>query len=340
MLEQKIDSLIKERIFHRTVDQIYSEWKRRGLLQKTAHILGDVPQSLHHPLIYSFTNHVHKEKGVFIDIIGESVGVTEVSRKALAASSDFLWAISLMVDDIEDGDTVRAGQESCWVKFGKNTTVNAADSGLNSVVKHLSTTFKDKRVADSCWRYVTLGLNSIEEHKAMDLDTPKGLIVRNYERRCDFHGTFQLAIMLKELTGVQESKIQEAMVGLRHLNRAGQLINDLKDIIGGDLYNRSFSDIRNANPTVPIIEMLEALSKNESQALRNMFGRKFVTAEDRVLLGDIITQSQVTKRIMARITDSYTQALEVLGQVVDHDHFKWFQYWVKYKLEVLQSQLQ
>lgn len=334
LLEQELDQKIGERISVPIVKSTYYEWVRRGMLTESQNFLNQLPDKVRAPIEHGFITHVHKEKGLFVHLIGEEIGCPDATVNALAMSADMLWCLSLIIDDIEDGDTTRGGLESSWKKFGISETEAAAHYGLKSLLEHLVLTTESPLIARSCMAYVSTGLVSIKEHNQMDLNTPLGEITRNYERRCDFHGTFPLAFMAYQ-TNDNRSQIiiNQAIGGLRLFNQGGQLINDLKDFVNGDLYGRSFSDIRRAVPTIPLKMMYDQLSSQEKSAFMDMFGKETLTAVDRNQLSQIVDSSRIVPRVLARIEDCYTESLALFTNCLDKNRSFWFTQWASYKLD-------
>ncbi|MBU1256259.1 polyprenyl synthetase family protein, partial [Patescibacteria group bacterium] len=237
------------------------------------------------PVVHTWITHVHKEKGLFLDLIGESNNIPDEIRKSLAMSADLLWTLSLIIDDITDVDVVRGGLEVAWQKYGTQESMASATECLQRLLKYLAVKTCNPQVAYDGVQYVQMGINSLEEHRHMTLGTSVGEIVRNYERRCDFHATFQLLTMAR-LTG-KEEEMQTAAAGLRYINQAGQLINDLKDFVGGDLYARGFSDISRSVPTVPIRYMVDGLQGADKVKFRSLLGHTLNSEDMGFLVGAI-----------------------------------------------------
>lgn len=332
----EVDKRITERIYIPVVSRVYEEWKKRGLLEETVHFLDSLPTYASEPIKHSFITHVHKEKGLFIDLIGESFDVPETLRKPLALSADILWALALMIDDIQDNDITRGGLESSWAKFGKKRSAEAVHIGLSKLTEHLAESLGDETVAASCMQYVAMGVRSLTHHKNMSLETPIGEIIRNYEERCDFHGIFQLSYIFERvLKGQQPMKQDRILAGMRYYYRGGQIINDLKDLVEGDLYSRSHSDLRNGIPTIPLADLYRSVSKYDAKNLEKMFGNNTLNFEQKIELGKMVKDSALVPRVFQRIADCYATGIDLLSDALPSDLIIWFQRWAKYKLNFL-----
>lgn len=334
----ELDAAIYARINNPTVLSVFEEWKNRGLLFLAQEFLGQLEPETAIPIFHSFVTHVYKEKGLFIEVLGKNLGISSNIRKPLAVSADMLWAISLMFDDIEDEDTIRGNLQTCWVKFGKRQTLAAASNGTKKLLEYLTEKVGNPTVADSCTKYIQIGLRSLRAHRLMDLETPVGIITHNYENRCDFHGTFQLGAMWAESQN-EDHKFKLAISGLRLFNRAGQLINDIKDFTGGDLYGRSFSDIRRGVPTVPLSYLYHLLSPADKSTLSTLFGKGIITPSDSIVISELVTKSNVLRNTLVRIADCYQDSIAQLAEVVSPQDLSWFQGWTEYKQTNLIQQL-
>lgn len=329
----EIDRQITERVKFPIVSEVYEEWKKKGLLEETVKIIGELPDTLAEPIVHSFTTHVHKEKGLFVYLIAEELGLDSHLAKPLAVSGEILWALALMMDDIQDEDLTRGGVESCWAKFGRERTEQSAYLGLNALMKYIEAALGDS-VARKCMKYVDMGFRSLEEHKQMGLDTPHGVILRNYERRCDFHGIFQLDSIfgLKNTDPLKQSKL---VSGLRYYYRGGQLINDLKDLLSGDLYGRAYSDIRNGVPTIPLLDMYTNLQPQRRGRLKEIFGKRVVSADEHNEIARMVKESGIIVMTIRIIKDSYSTGLRYLAEILSPNRFEWFQKWATYKTDFL-----
>ena len=129
------------------------------------------------------------------------------------------------------------------------------------------------------------------------------------------------------------------ITGLRHFYRGGQLINDLKDVVKGDVYNRSYSDLRNGNPTVPLIELYNSLDSEKAGKLERIFGCRNLSNKEILDFGRWVEDSDIVERVARRIKDSYAVGVHLIGSVLPEDATVWFQKWAEYKLEFLKEAL-
>ena len=331
----EMDKQIVDRINEPFVLETYSFWKQRGLYKKTLDFFQSLPDQSLEPIVFSYCTHVYKEKGLFVDLLGESIGATEQTTKALAVSADVLWALSLMVDDVYDSDMVRGGRESCLARYGEEKTIESAQNGFISIVGYLVKNAGGKEVGNRCLEYVKMGIDSLIEHKQMTLETLPSEILRNYEKRCEFHGVFQVNSLFDSV-GILDFRVRNMTIaGFRLFYRSGQLINDLKDIIQGDLYSRNYSDIRNGVSTIPIFDMYSNIGKKDKVRLKSMFGSKSLSLQDNADIRRMVEESYTMERVLERIQDGYNKGLLCLSQIIRPDLMKWLNGWSNYKISLI-----
>ena len=166
----------------------------------------------------------------------------------------------------------------------------------------------------------------------MDLDTPIGILVSNYENRCDFHATYQLQAMFRILLSDKYPVDMRSLIkAFRLINQSGQLINDLKDFVAGDMYGRGYSDIRNSVPTVPLVYLYRVLGARDRAFLKSLYGKSILTSTDMCIVEEMITRSNVVSNTKSRIADNFSEAIDELSPLLDPKLLKWFEDWTSYK---------
>ena len=326
-----MDGLIRERIYNPIVRDVYEEWCERGLLEETESLIRDIPADLVRPFEYNFTTHVGKEKGLFVDLVGAEFGIDEEPRKALALSADILWTLSLMIDDIEDRDIIRGNLETSWVKFGERETLNSAKLIFFKLLHFIENNTGSRKIAEGCIRYVNLGMRSLIEHRFMNLDTSEGVVISNYENRCDFHATYQLMAFSQEILRLRfTERMKMIIAALRYINQSGQLKNDLRNLADNS-ENRQYTDLMQGVPTIPLIQIYKSLDRRNARYFRSLFGKPYLNQEERLFLMQAITDTQVTEKIGRRINDNYINALELLNSALRPNTVSWFERWIIYK---------
>ena len=325
---------IRGRIYHPTVSTFFDTYLDLGLFAKTSKVLSSLSVDSQSALKTTLATHVHKEKPVFISIYGKNLGLNESQTASIATAVDLLWAISLMYDDMFDGDAVRSGVTTVWTTFGKEKTIAICyeifDAVLSDLRKHVGS-----EIATLAKEYVQTGLDSLGRHVQLPLTTSVEELYKNYHQRNDFNGTFGMHAII-ELARQSTLEIDtSAILFIRNLNLASQLLNDLKDI--DDYYNRGYSDIRNGVVTVPISHLYASLSAEEQEAFLRVYGSKrdLTTTEQKCIV-EMVNKHDVVSDTVRRINTHYALAEQMAHDLFLTNDFVLVQSWIEYKKEPLQ----
>ena len=330
-LELNLDNLAtftREQIFIPTVKDLYSEFTGNGIEQTLVKILNQIPTKHQPPILHTLTTHVTKEKPVFIYGIGESVDIDKA--KFIAASTDLLWCLSLMVDDIIDEDNHRAGKKTAWSIYGQQETYTSASVALRTL-QDLTTEILSPTTTQLLIETVNDSLKSLEDPVVKNLDSDIGDILHNIDRRARFHCEYPVKALF--VGNKKEEIISIATDSLFCVNKAGQILNDAKDLIPSQFYGRElFTDIRSGTTTVPLILLQEVLTIKERQTLRECFNCSSLTVEQITWLYSFVKAKLPRQRIYTLVLDNYGQFLEGMREIVTPKYFVLCQEWVKYKI--------
>lgn len=325
---------IQDRIYHPTVSTFFDKYLDLGLFVKTSKLLSSLSADSRFALETTLATHVHKEKAVFISIYGESLGLSENQIASIATAVDLLWAISLMYDDMFDGDTVRSGVTTVWATYGKEKTIAICyeifDAILSDLSKHVGS-----EIANLAKNYVQTGLDSLGKHVQLPLTTPVEELYQNYHQRNDFNGTFGMHAITQLAQQLSIEVDDSSIIFIRNLNLASQLLNDLKDI--DDYYDRGYSDIRNGVVTVPISHLYASLSTEEQEAFLRIYGSKrdFTKAEQEFIV-EMVNKYDVASDTVRRINAHYALAEQMARDLFSANDFVLVQSWIEYKKEPLE----
>lgn len=325
---------IQGRIYHPTVRLFFEKYLELGLHNKTIEILSGVSSDAQIALVETLRTHVHKEKPVFISLLGNQLGVEADQTTSIATAVDLLWAISLIYDDMFDSDYVRSGVQTVWATYGKEKAVAICYEVFEAVMTDLHQNV-GVEIASLAQDYVQKGLNSLGEHTHFSLQASTEELYQNYHNRNDFNGVFGVRALLNVARNRDPKMDETAIVFIRNLNLASQLLNDLKDI--DDFYDRGYSDIRNGVVTVPILCLYTALSDEEKQTFLELFGSKHgLTTLEQQFVVRMVKKYDAVSSTVRRIFDHYTEAEEIAKKIFSPDTFDLIQSWIIYKQEPLQ----
>lgn len=325
---------IQQRIYHPTVNSFFDRYLNLGLFTKTLRLLSSLSSDSQSALERTLATHVHKEKPVFVSIYGRSLELDADQIASVAMAVDLLWAISLMYDDMFDGDTVRSGTTTVWATYGKDKTVAICYEIFEAILSDLNT-HVGSEIATLARNYVQRGLDSLGKHVQLPLDTPVEELYQNYYQRNDFNGVFGMHAITQLAQQQSLEADDKSIIFIRILNLASQLLNDLKDI--DDLYGRGYSDIRNGVVTVPISHLYALLSAQEQEAFLRIYGSKqdlTPTAQDFIVA--MVNKYDVVSDTVRRINVYYASAEQIAHDLFSTNDFALVQSWIEYKKEPLQ----
>ncbi len=325
---------IQDRIYHPTVSTFFDKYLDLGLFAKTSKLLPSLSTDSQSALETTLATHVHKEKPVFISIYGECLGLSENQITSIATAVDLLWAISLMYDDMFDGDTVRSGVTTVWATYGKDKTIAICyeifDAILSDLCKHVGS-----EIANLAKDYVQTGLDSLGRHVQLPLTTSVEELYQNHHQRNDFNGTFGMHAITRLAQQLSLEVDDSSILFIRNLNLGSQLLNDLKDI--DDYYDRGYSDIRNGVVTVPISHLFASLSAGEQKVFLRIYGSKRdLTATEQEFIVKMVNKYDVVSDTVRRINAHYASAEQVARDLFSTNDFVLVQSWIEYKKEPLQ----
>lgn len=322
---------VKARIQVPTLARLYQRFEDSGLEQASWEIISDIPEVERRPLLYTLTTHVTKEKPIFIYSIGRHHPGYQDRTQFVAASTDLLWSLSLMMDDIVDNDMQRADKDTAWIVYGRNQVEN----NIKLVLRKLVLAQAEKispQVAVFLQECVDDGMKSLFAPQIHSLDSTEEDILQNIDQRAHFHCEYPM----KALFDGSEGTSQRAKLGTEALfacNRAGQILNDVKDLVPSNLYGRPlFSDITGGTVTVPLRIMADGVRGTDKRLLEGAFGNKKLDTKTLSDLENLLLANLPRTRIHQKVSGIYERFTDIMRLVTDTDDFDICQEWVQYKL--------
>jgi len=330
---------IQEKIWHPVIISFYKEFIRNGTYTTLEEILTHIPSESHPPILHTLTTHVTMEKPIFIYGIGVNLAPEDRVR-FVAASTHLLWCLSLIVDDILDGDTQRANQATAWAIYGKREAYSAALASYE-VLQRLTEERFSLQVRATLVEYVKGSLESLDDPSIRNLDTTIEDILRNIDHRARFHCEYPILALSPSPSEATEETKRAAIEGLFCVNRAGQILNDVKDLVPSGLYGREvFSDLRSGIATVPLLMLYQASSPEEKNLLTICFGNPSLIDENNQNIREIVTRRLPKSPLYSLIEKNYSTFLSLMEEIISPNYFSFCQTWVDYKLEQANQLLQ
>ena len=334
-VETSKDSAIRklgERIYKPAVRRVFDKYVNSGCLDEYLSLLGTMQDGTRSMVVEAGSSQVHKEKSVIPYLVAQRYGFDLERAAVIGASTEVLWGLSTVFDDIFDNDHTRNDDPAIWVQKGKHMALKMVSESLASTFTYL-----EENVGENSGvlakAYVNEGLDSVKQHALMGLTTPKNEILFNYRMRDGFHTYLPVELLTdwegREL-GQEKSDI---MMGMTLFNQAGQIANDTSDLRANKGPAR-FNDLREGRVTIAMIALYNRLGTAEQLFLNELFGsqREFTT-EEREKLGQVIEGGYFVSDISRRIVDTYQRSSEILSRHLLPEGKSIIKDWIDYKTE-------
>lgn len=327
---EQIDMVSRLRLHEPAIAWFYEDFVTRGVLEKEAAIVDTFPKQLRVPIIHTLGTHVTKEKPQFVFHLGTVANYLQDQTTSLAAVTDLLWSFALIYDDIHDHDEKRGGKQTAWKEFGTDVAMKSIESGYANVLQFVAHNFSPSR-AEECKEYIEIGINSLSKHKQLSVDSPLPLIEKNYIDRARFHTDFPIAALFPN--SIQKDN---AMQALQQINFAGQILNDVKDLLPENVSGRpNFSDIRERVVTIPIKYLWEEGTSEEKNLIAQlMSGDVPLGQSQKDAIEQVIRNHSIPCLIKDQLIQLYASSLQILQETTnDPTTLQVFQTWNGYKLK-------
>lgn len=201
---------------------------------------------------------------------GASLGADVRSVVPWASAVELLHNASLVHDDLQDGDTVRRGAPTTWVRHGTAHAINAGDLMLMLPF----TVTADVPVPDATrWHLVrALSTSAVETVRGqaaeMDLLATRRLGIGDYLRVVEGKTASLLAVPVEGAALVAGRTITEARDLARPFRKLGtlfQLQDDVLDLYGDKGRREIGADLREGKVSALVVEHLSRWPQDEAE---------------------------------------------------------------------------
>ena len=186
-------------------------------------------------------------------LLGAALGTPRTALEELATAAELIHGASLLHDDVVDEGALRRGVPTANVRWGNTVAVLAGDWILTAAMKQLrglpvAVTWDALDVVAAMTRATVL---EAEARGRLDLSEAAWRAIAEGKTGALFAWCGSAAA---RVIGNEEAAARLARFG-RRLGIAFQLADDLRDLCGGEPKDR-FADIRNRNPSLPLIRAM------------------------------------------------------------------------------------
>ena len=228
----------------------------------------------------------------------------------IAVAAEFIHGASLMHDDVIDEGTMRRGRATVNARWDNLTAVLAGDMLLSEAIYGLR---RWKRpITEEALKLVAAMSRAamLEAHVRTRTDVP--LAQWRYIALGKTGAMFQwCGRSAAWLAGDDDALRRFGQFGDR-FGVAFQMADDLKDILGGDIGKDRFADIRNANPSYPLILALQS-SPGLKRDIEAAWKKDTLTPEEINRIGQAVLATGAAQRTFEQLGEEIAAALEALG---------------------------
>ncbi|HCF57762.1 MAG TPA: polyprenyl synthetase family protein [Myxococcales bacterium] len=242
-------------------------------------------------------------------LLGRAAGAGEPGLEAVATSAELIHAASLLHDDVVDEASLRRGKASVNAGWGNQVAVLAGDWLLSSAFSVLRP--HPREVTSEAIEVVAemsrAALAELEARGRADLTLERWRAIAEGKTGALFGWCGQAAA---RVAGQDQLAAPFDAFG-RRLGVAFQLADDLKDIWCEEGKDR-FADLKNRNPSVPIL-LAAGCDERFAARLRGAWSGAEVSPGEAEALGRLLLASEAPALTVARLGREPEAAVELLG---------------------------
>ena len=262
---------------------------------------------------------------------GTALGVSDDDMIDIAIAAELVHTASLLHDDVVDAGTERRQRPTVNTQWDNITAVLAGDSLLCSALQRIAR-FEPSMTASAVQVVAEMTdsiMHEVKSRHCTDLEREDWWTIAEGKTGA----LFGWCGSAPAVAAAEPSLAERFDACGRHLGVAFQMADDLKDIVEFDAGKDRYADIRNGNPSFPLIcaiggkpaigEKLVALWEEAEGA-----PAAAEIAED-VLSTDAVDE---TRRIIRREVDT---AMDALGDFADRNGGRWIAFWAEELCEAI-----
>ncbi|MGI5865752.1 MAG: polyprenyl synthetase family protein [Myxococcales bacterium] len=242
-------------------------------------------------------------------LLGRAAGASEPALEAVATSAELIHAASLLHDDVVDEASLRRGKPSVNAGWGNQVAVLAGDWLLSSAFSVLRP--HPREVTSEAIEVVAemsrAAIAELEARGRADLTLERWRAIAAGKTGALFGWCGQAAA---RVAGRDDLAARFDAFG-RRLGVAFQLADDLKDIWSDEGKDR-FADLKNRNPSVPIL-LAAGGDERFAAELRRAWSRAEVSPAEAEALGELLLASEAPVRAVERLERETEAAIDLLG---------------------------
>ena len=244
----------------------------------------------------------------------------------IATTGEFIHGASLLHDDVIDSGTLRRGAPTVNAKWDNITAVLAGDLLLAESIKGLHRC--PRSIAQEALEVVAemTRATMLEAHIRGSTNVP----IRQWEyiAQGKTSSMFRWCGRSTACTAKDEDAMERFGVFGEHFGIAFQMADDLLDISPTDSGKTPFADIRNKNPSYPLI-LAQNLSDDFRNKLSRAWNRSSMEESEIYDLGQFVIATGAATQTRDTIEERINLAIEALGPYVERPGCREIAVWVR-----------
>ena len=207
---------------------------------------------------------------------------TDVNKSIpFAAACEVMHNWFLIHDDIEDGDTVRRGQETVWKKFGVAHGINVGDY-MSQKVYEMILKSRDAGVdIETTFGLMKLAVDTASitaEGQAMDINLRSSdrITEAEYMKMITLKTAYYMTMPViggAMIAGADEKTIKKIVEFGMHLGPAFQITDDILDMTEGKGRNETGRDIKEGKRSILVVQCMSKCSPLEKARLLGILNK-------------------------------------------------------------------
>lgn len=214
-------------------------------------------------------------------LTADALGADGTRAMPFALSIELMHNFCLVHDDIEDGDRMRRGRESVWIKYGVPQAINIGDYLLVQAQRALTHWGKpelDEAMRFRLMRLLTQTLDRTHIGQALDMNARESneISVEDYMRIVREKTGYYLAAPIQGgamVAGASEKVLEIIGAMAQVLGPMFQIMDDVIDLTEGKGRDAAGSDIREGKRSYLVAHAAESASASDREEMFNILDK-------------------------------------------------------------------
>jgi len=208
-------------------------------------------------------------------LVAEQLGCDPAKVLPFGAACEVLHNATLVHDDLQDGDRMRRGRPTVWVKYGAPQAINLGDSMFYFTLLCVQRLEFEPAIRERAARRVLVDTLKVIDGQALEFVLKEQEVVKlvDYLRMVEgkTSGLFALPMAgAAELAGAPETTVERLSEAAQQLGVLFQIQDDVLDLYGEKGRDSTASDIREGKRSALAVHLLETAPSDKAALFRSI----------------------------------------------------------------------